>query len=141
MEPDTIPTEALAAAPVPLPTDALAEGLVLGDPEALTARLETFSKARGLFVDWLFNRLVAGIDFLLIHRKVGPRGQKTECPNKLDAKGTTCPTCGGKATLAKPGAEKICGLLQLRPTFKRDADSWEMLGGETGLVTLICELV
>src|SRR5262245_30521093 len=144
MEPDTIPAEAVAAAPVTAPAlvpDVVAEGLVLGNPEALAAQLESFSKARGLFVDWLFNRLVAGIDFLLIHRKVGPRGQKTECPNKLDAKGTTCPTCGGKATLAKPGAEKICGLLQLRPTFKRDADSWQMLGSEAGLLTLICELV
>ena len=144
MEPDSLPAEAVAAAPPTAPAlvpDVVAEGLVLGNPEALAAQLESFSKARGLFVDWLFNRLVAGIDFLLIHRKVGPRGQKTECPNKLDAKGTTCPTCGGKATLAKPGAEKICGLLQLRPTFKRDADSWQMLGSEAGLLTLICELV
>jgi hypothetical protein len=141
MEPDTIPAEAMAAAPVPLPTDALAEGLVLGDPKALTARLETFSRARGLFVDWLFNRLVAGIDFMVIHRKVGPRGSKTDCPNRADQKSPGCPTCGGKATLAKPGSEKICGLLQLRPRFKRDVDSWEMLGGEAGLVTLVCELV
>src|SRR5262252_1433013 len=142
MEPETMPAEAAAAAPAPaLVPDVVAEGLVLGNPEALAAQLESFSKARELLVDWLFNRLVAGIDFMLIHRRVGPRNAKTECPNKADAKGSVCPTCGGKATLCKPGSEKLCGLLQLRPRFKRDVDSWEMLGGEGGLVTLVCELV
>jgi len=142
MEPDTLPAEAAAAAPVPTTVPELvAEGLVLGNPEALAAQLESFSKARELFVDWLFNRLVSGIDWMLIHRKVGPRNAKTPCPNAGDAKAPACPTCGGKATLCKPGSEKICGLLQLRPRFKRDVDSWEMLGGEAGLVTLMCELV
>jgi len=142
MESDTLPAEAAAAAPVPaLVPDVVAEGLVLGDPAALAAQLESFSKARELFVDWLFNRLVAGIDFMVIHRKVGPRNAKTACPGAADQTGSVCPTCGGKATLCKPGSEKICGLLQLRPRFKRDVDAWEMLGGEAGLVTLVCELV
>jgi hypothetical protein len=142
MQTDTMPAEAAAAAPVPaLVPDVVAEGLVLGNPEALAAQLESFSKARELFVDWLFNRLVAGIDYMLIHRKVGPRNAKTQCPGAADNRGSVCPTCGGKATLCKPGSEKICGLLQLRPRFKRDVDAWEMLGGEAGLVTLICELV
>jgi hypothetical protein len=142
MEPETVPAEVAAAVPVPAAVpDLVAEGLVLGNPEALAAQLENFSKARGLFVDWIFNQLVGGVDFLLIHRKVGPRNAKTPCPNASDAKGPLCPTCGGKATLAKPGSEKICGLLQLRPRFKRDVDTWEMLGGEAGLVTFICELV
>src|SRR5215813_692232 len=142
MEPDSIPAEAVAAAPVPATVPELvAEGLVLGNPEALAAQLESFSKARTLFVAWLFDRLVAGTDYMLIHRKVGPRGSKTDCPNRGDAKGSACETCGGKATLCKPGSEKICGLLQLRPRFRRDVDAWEMLGGEAGLVTLVCELV
>src|SRR5499427_2920586 len=145
-EPETVtlPPEAAAAAPPTAPAlvpDVVAEGLVLGNPEALATQLEPFSRARELFVDWLFNRLVPGIDFMVIHRKVGPRNAKQACPNAADAKGAGCPTCGGKATLCKPGSEKICGLLQLRPRFKRDVDSWEMLGGEAGLVTLVCELV
>src|SRR5262245_18132494 len=70
MDPDSIPVEAAAAAPVPaVVPDLVAEGLVLGNPDALAAQLESFSKARGLFVDWLFNRLVPGIDFMVIHRK------------------------------------------------------------------------
>jgi len=95
---------------------------------------------RGIFVDWLFSNLVSGIDYMLIHRKVGPRGSKTDCPNRGDAKGSVCSTCGGKATLCKPGSEKLCGLLQLRPRFKRDVETWEMLGGDAGLVALVCEL-
>jgi len=142
MDPDTLPAEATAAAPVPaVVADPLAEGLVLGNPDALAARLESFGKARELFVEWLFSRLVAGIDYMIIHRKVGPRNNKTPCPNAGDAKGSSCPTCGGKATLCKPGSEKICGLLQLRPRFRRDVEAWEMLGAEAGLVTLVCELV
>ena len=137
-----MPAEAAPAAPVPATVPELvAEGLVLGNPEALAAQLESFSTARALFVDWLFNRLVGGIDFMVIHRKVGPRNAKTPCPNATTATGANCPTCGGKATLCKPGSEKICGLLQLRPRFKRDVEAWEMLGGEAGLVTLVCELV
>jgi hypothetical protein len=144
MQSDTMPVEAAAAAPATVPAlvpDLVAEGLVLGNPAALAAQLESFSKARELFVDWLFNRLVAGIDFMVIHRKVGPRNDKKPCPGAADNRGSVCATCGGKATLCKPGSEKICGLLQLRPRFKRDVDAWEMLGGEAGLVTLICELV
>src|SRR4029453_2493038 len=144
MESEEIPTEMPAAAapalPGTTPAPAVLDGLVLYDPPALTAQLATYSEARDLFIRWLFDHLVAGIDYMLIHRKVGPRGQKTDCPERANAASSSCKTCGGKATLCKPGSEKMCGLLQLRPRFKRDVDAWEMLGGEAGLVTLICEL-
>ena len=32
-------------------------------------------------------------------------------------------------------------MLRLRPRFKRDADTWEMLGSEAGCIALLCELV
>jgi hypothetical protein len=135
--PSPLPPEgALALAPV---EDAAA--LVLHDPAALKQRLETYGESRRLLLDWILSKLVAGIDYTLIHRKVGPRGQKTECPNVGNMVDRTCPTCGGKSTLCKPGSEKICGLLQLRPTFRRDAETWEMLGSEPGVVALVCELV
>jgi hypothetical protein len=86
-----------------------------------------------VFVQWIFLHLVAGIDYMLIHRKVGPRGNKTDCSERANASSSSCKTCGGKATLCKPGSEKMCGLLQLRPRFRRDVESWEMLGGEPGL--------
>jgi len=130
--------------PVPeaeLTPRALLGGLAIDDPQALRTELERYATVRGIFVDWLFSHLVAGIDYMLIHRKVGPRGNKQDCPNRLNATGSTCGTCTGKATLCKPGSEKLCGLLQLRPRFKRDLETWEMLGGDPGLVALICELI
>jgi hypothetical protein len=140
METEELPAAAAAALPEAAPPPAVLDGLVLYDPAALTTQLATYSEARDLFIRWLFDHLVAGIDYMLIHRRVGPRGQKTDCPERANAASSSCRTCGGKATLCKPGSEKMCGLLQLRPRFRRDVESWEMLGGEPGLVTLVCEL-
>jgi len=136
----------VVAEPVP-PEGALtlvppAEGaaLLLNDPAALKAQLETYGEARRLLVEWLMSQLVAGIDYTLIHRKVGARGQKTDCPEKGNMTGRGCQVCGGKSTLCKPGSEKICGLLRLQPKFRRDTEAWEMLGSEAGTVCLVCEL-
>jgi len=122
--------------PVTLEGDALGE-LVLHDPTALAAQLDTYSKSRELLVAWLFAHLVAGVDFMLIHRKA--RGQP--CPKKADVASARCGECGGKATLCKPGSEKLCGLLRLRPRFVRDVDTWEMLGALPGVLAFKCELV
>jgi hypothetical protein len=103
-----MPAEVAAAAPATVPAlvpDVVGAGLVLGDPEALAAQLESFSKARELFVDWLFNRLVAGIDYMLIHRKVGPRGNKTDCPERANNKSAACATCGGKGLVPTGGRD------------------------------------
>ena len=141
MDTDVIPAPlppegALTVTPAESP-----EALVLHDPAALAHRLATYGESRKLLLDWILSKLVAGIDYTLIHKKIGPRGNKTDCPNRGDMVSRTCQECGGKSTLCKPGSEKICGLLQLRPTFRRDADTWEMLGSEPGVVALICELV
>src|SRR5215468_794248 len=120
---------------------ALLGGLAIDDPEALRAELERYSTVRRIFVDWLFSHLVAGTDYILVHRRVGPRGNKQDCPDRANASGTRCEKCGGKSTLAKAGSEKLCGILQLRPRFRRDEDTWQMLGSEPGVVALVCELI
>jgi len=136
---ESVPPEgALTVAP---PLEGSADALLLNDPAALAAQLATYAEARRLLVDWLMSQLVAGIDYTLIHRKVGPRGNKTDCPNKGNMTGRGCEACGGKSTLCKPGSEKLCGLLRLRPRFKRDSETWEMLGSEAGVIALLCELV
>ena len=134
------PSAADAAALAVLPTTDASAALVLNDPAALAERLRVYGESRRILVDWLLGQLVAGIDYTLIHRKIGPRGQKTECPNVGNMVDRTCSECGGKSTLCKPGSEKICGLLQLRPTFSRDVETWEMLGSEPGVVALKCDL-
>ena len=145
MDPETLPPEAAATPPATV-TAALelvpdAPSFVLNDPAALAARLARYTEARKVLVDWIMSQLVPGIDFLLIHRKVGPRGQKRECSRAGNMVDRVCAECGGKSTLAKPGSEKICGLLQLRPRFRRDLENWEMLGSEPGVIALVCELV
>jgi len=117
------------------------EGIeALYNPAALKTQLDNYADTRKVLLDWLLEKLVAGIDYTLIHRKVGPRGNKQECPNAGNMVARICETCGGRSTLCKPGSEKICGLLRLRPRFRRDVETWEMLGSEPGVVALVCEL-
>src|SRR5215467_569619 len=139
-EPESTPPPAAATA-LELAPSVDTPALVLNDPAALQARLDTYSEAREVLVKWILSKLVAGIDYTLIHRKIGPRGNKSECPNAGNMVARVCEACGGKSTLCKPGSEKICGLLQLRPRFRRDVETWEMLGSEPGVLALICELV
>ena len=97
MEPETpevtpeAPESALAIV-APPPDDAL----ILNDPAALQAQLQSYGEARRLLVEWLMSQLVAGIDYTLIHRKTGPRGNKQDCPNKGNMTGRGCELCGGK---------------------------------------------
>lgn len=118
-------------------------GLALHDAAETQRQLDAYAASRKQFIDWVYANLTAGVDYMLIHRSIGPRGNKRDCPKKADRTSPACADCGGKATLCKPGAEKMCGLLQLRPRFARDRDTWEMLGGpETpGLVAVLCELI
>jgi len=46
-----------------------------------------------------------------------------------------------KPSLFKPGSEKFCSLLHLRPTFVRDDETWEMAGKKSGLFCYKCVLL
>ncbi len=46
-----------------------------------------------------------------------------------------------KKTLMKPGAEKITKFFNTTPTWRRDTDTWEMLGSPAGTICYICEIV
>src|SRR5439155_15438740 len=70
----------------------------------------------------------------------GPRGAKRECPNKEDRLSKSCDECHSRAGLLKAGAEKICKLFRLRPRFRQDAESYQMLGSPAGTICLVCEL-
>src|SRR5262249_40875437 len=89
------PSPAAAAALPVLPTPDPGAVLVLNDPVALAERLRVYGESRRILVEWLLGQLVPGIDYTLIHRKVGPRGQKTECPNVGNMVDRTCSECGG----------------------------------------------
>src|SRR5436189_15982 len=134
----TLVPEVIPAGPGP---DVLHSRLALTDPEVLKGQLAAYSAARKLFVDWLFSNLTAGVDYMLIHRKIGRGQNRQDCPQKQNRTGRGCEKCGGKATLCKPGSEKICGLLRLRPRFRKDEETWVMLGADSGTLAFVCELV
>ncbi len=144
MEPtdEVIDVQPLCTEIVPAGEPVAPGGLVLlSDPVALKGTLAKWADARKVFIEWVFSTLVAGVDYQLIHRKVGPKGNKDYCPNDRDHASRHCQRCGGKATLCKPGSEKIAGLLQLRPVFVRDTDTWEMIGSRPGVIALVCQLM
>lgn len=60
------------------------------------------------------------------------------CPTN---KKTGRPIGSGKPFLYKPGAEKVCTLLNVMPVFERDSTTWEMFDKRAGLVCFLCRLV
>lgn len=114
-------------------------GIPLTDAKRLRTRLREYDNAREVLRKWLFTKLVPGVDFILIHTRLKLSGQWVDCPKKDLQAATECDRCGGRPTLCKPGSEKICGLLQLQPKFRRDQDVVDMLG-IPGVVAFICEL-
>jgi hypothetical protein len=106
-------------------------------PAGLEKRLSEYTQTRDIFMRWLMASLVAGTDYMLLHRSM--RGQP--CPNKGSQHIGRCAKCGAKATLVKPGAEKIDGMLKLTPRFRQDGETWAMLGSPVGTIALVCELL
>lgn len=49
-------------------------------------------------------------------------------------------TYTSKPTLFKPGAEKFCSLFRIRAEYKKDSETWEMLGNKAGTVCYVCQL-
>ncbi len=116
-------------------------------PAALGERLKAEGEKRKLLMDYIRAHLVAGTDYGMIHRWIGPKGSKAKCPNDgkhlLDAKGNpaTCPACGAKHSLWKPGAEKIGGLLHVTATYSVDAETMTALAMTGKGVAYSCHLV
>lgn len=88
-------------------------------PAELSAQLASDKKMRTILKKFIQDSMTPGLDYG--HIKI--KGVKT------------------KDTLLKPGAEKFCGLFKIRPTFRKDTDTWEMLGSKPGVIAYICELV
>jgi hypothetical protein len=85
----------------------------------LEASLTEWGKQREVITRYIKQHFVDGTDFYTI--KVG--GRET------------------KPTLGKPGAEKFLRLFQLQASFRKDEDTWEMLGKPAGVLCYVCTLV
>jgi len=88
-------------------------------PAELSAQLNSDKKMRTILKKFIKDSMTPGLDY----GHISIKGAKT------------------KDTLLKPGAEKFCGLFKIRPTFRKDTDTWEMLGNKPGVIAYICELV
>lgn len=92
---------------------------VIQNPKQLREQMQQDMEIRQVINEYIKNNMVDGKDY----GSIEIRGHKS------------------KPSLFKPGAEKFCGLFKIRPTFKRDDETVEMLGNTPGILAYICELV
>lgn len=111
-----------AVVPVKTEPQALAVNVPIMAPAQLKAALEVYSESRKILMAWIVEQLSEDVDFG--HIKGGSGQQVTR-----------------RKMLFRPGAEKICTLMQSRPVLSRDNDTWESLGKPTGVVCVKCEIV
>jgi hypothetical protein len=111
---ELLPTETTVppTALVPAATTTLAAS-------ALEASLDEWGKQRAVITRYIKQHFVEGTDYYTI--RVGGR--------------ETAPTLG------KPGAEKFLSLFQLQAAFRKDQDTWEMLGCPPGVLCYVCTLI
>ena len=86
---------------------------------------------RNVLKEYISNNLVEGTDYGKIHMGRG-------CQDKYNCK---IPGHFSKPCLFKGGSEKFLSLMHLRPTFKKDVETWEMAGSKPGLFAYICLLL
>jgi len=120
MSKDTQMTELMPAEVAPITPNI--PRAVMVSPHQLRRQMQRDQEMREIINEYIKNNMVEGKDYGSIEVK----------------KGTGIMS---KPSLLKPGAEKFCGLFKIRPTFRKDAETWEMLGSEPGIIAYICELV
>lgn len=92
---------------------------VMQTPKQLQAQMVRDNQIRAIITEYIKVNMVDGKDY-----------------GTISIKGTK-----SKPSLFKPGAEKFCGLFKIRPTFKKDVETINMLGDKPGIIGYICELV
>lgn len=92
---------------------------VMQTPKQLQSQMERDVKIREIINSYIKNNMVEGKDYGSINIK----GHQS------------------KPSLFKPGAEKFCGLFKIRPAFRKDPETVEMLGNKPGIIAYVCELV
>jgi hypothetical protein len=95
---------------------------------------------RKALIDWIREALVEGVDFGKIHTK-----KKSECTHRgpPDCTPEKEPYHWSKDSLRKPGAEKICGMLGVTPTFPtiKDYERTALEGVPIESIILRCQLL
>jgi hypothetical protein len=91
-------------------------------PNQLRKQMQRDQEMRAVIDEYIKNNMTPGKDYGSIEVKKGSGIMS-------------------KPGLFKPGAEKFCGLFKIRPTFRKDPETVEMLGSTAGIIAYICELV
>jgi hypothetical protein len=89
----------------------------LGSLEQVRSKMETSLQIKELIHEKLLSTFKENQDF-------GPADPRSE-----------------KKTLLKPGAEKACHFFNTHPEWKRDDETWEMLGKPVGVICYKCLIV
>lgn len=95
---------------------------VMLTPKQLRTQMQRDQEMRQIINEYISANMVEGKDYGSIEVKKGSGVMS-------------------KPSLLKPGAEKFCGLFKLRPTFRMDGETFEMMGSTPGVIAYICELI
>ena len=93
-----------------------------GEIKSLAMTLETESQKHKLLEDYIIKQLKKDVDYGVIAME--RNGKKFV----------------SKPCLFKPGAEKVVNRTKTIAKFRRDDETWEMLGKQPGMICYICEL-
>jgi hypothetical protein len=111
-----------------------------GNVQEFKGALARRGENRKALIDWVRGSLVDGTDFGRIHSK-----KKSECQHRGPPGCTPDkePYHWSKNTLFKPGAEKICGMLGVTPTFPtmKDYEQSALNGVPIESIILRCHLL
>lgn len=111
-----------------------------GDVALFRGGLARRGENRKSLIDWIRTSLVDGVDFGRIHTK-----KKAECQHRGPPQCTPDkePYHWSKNTLFKPGAEKICGMLGVNPTFPtiKDYEQAALAGTPIESIILRCHIL
>jgi hypothetical protein len=88
------------------------------DPALLEGKIAYWTQMRALLTAYMSQHLQEGIDYytLIMGNKVS------------------------KPSLSKAGSEKFLSLFNLQARFRKDAETWEMLGRPAGVLCYVCAL-
>ena len=113
--------EACADTPAPATPHGLAQrapAVDVVDPTTLEQNIATWHQMRALLTAYITEHLQEGIDYytLMIGGNVS------------------------KPSLSKAGSEKFLRLFNVHATFRKDEETWEMLGRPAGVICYVCAL-
>jgi len=107
----------------------------LAEIKNLNRFIDIESKKREILRKFISDHLKKGVDYGPIHV-----AGRNKCPEPWNCTQEKNPKHYSKDTLFKPGSEKFVSLFHLKPRFRKDVETWEMLGSKPGIVAYICEL-